>query len=201
MEHLFSIVQGLTVESPQPLVIVLVLAGVALMAAAINRHRRRPAIAACMLWLLAVALMVVSPLVVTQRERIIKATRALVQATAKPANIDIIRQSLTPDAILLGPDGGRWLDIDQLTPTLQHALERWPIDQQNIHEVQIIVRGTQAVENLVISSHVNSDGDFSAGSVTQWQLIWREEPKDVWRVQSIQWLKWMGQKPTRGLWQ
>lgn len=204
MRDILSILQGLLFESPGPLAITCVLAGLVLAYCSVNRQKRSLLVTAMVLWAVAVAVFVLSAVVTTQRERVGDATLALIGATQQPMNIAGVTDRLRPDAVLLGPHGDVWLDASALPRTIESALTRWPVQSHRVRDSRIRVVKEQgqtlAYVEVRLSTRTTNHDDLTLGNPTTWRLIWQLEPSGRWRVKSIQWLEWMNQEPSQGMW-
>ncbi len=198
MEDFLNLLQVLTLENPWPVGGTLVLAGVVLWIGALHRHNRRQAIVAAALWALAAGVFILSAAITTTREVVKDQTETLLKAATAPMDMPAIRSTLTHDAKLLGPDGAVWLSFEELPPEIETALTRWPVRQMVVREMGIQVRGDIAQVVLQLSTRTQDDNYPS--TPTRWRLQWRLDAQKQWKLESIQWIEWMGQAPSRNLW-
>lgn len=203
MASMTSVMQGIFLESPAPVVVTLVLAAVVLTFCGINTRRMR--LVGVSLGLVAVAfgVIVLSTMVTTQREEVSAATRQLLGATTYPVSIAGIRDKLAPDAKLFGPHGDVWIESKDLLPDLEKALKRWPIKVHYVRDSFIRVndedgQGVASVE-LQISTRTFDTADMDVGHATRWGLVWKRNEQGRWLVHEIRWLQWLGQPPSKGL--
>jgi|GEM_PF-5929423 len=199
MTDIMAILKHLTLENPWPMGGLLALAGVVLWIGAIHRGYRRQALVAMTLWVLAATIFILSAAVTTEREIVTRETNSLLRAATAPVDMAIIRSHLTADATLRGPDGALWIEFEQLPPEIESALERWPVRQLVVRDMDIQVRGDMAVVTLQLSSRTRDD-NFPAGTATRWRMQWRRSASKQWKLEMIQWLEWMGQPPPRNIW-
>jgi ketosteroid isomerase-like protein len=199
MADFMTTLQHLTLENPWPLGGVLALAGVVLWIGAIHRGHRRQAVVAMTLWVLAAGVFILSAAITTEREVVTKQTNSLLKAATTPVDMQVIRSHLTADATLRGPDGALWIEFDQLPPEIETALQRWPVRQLVVRDMDVQVRGDLAIVTVQLSSR-SSDDNFPAGTATRWRMQWRRQASAPWKLEMIQWIEWMGQPPPRNIW-
>ncbi|MEX1016060.1 MAG: hypothetical protein WDZ31_04870 [Phycisphaeraceae bacterium] len=186
--------EHLLLERPWPLVVALLVGAILLRYVA--RQRNQPVVGHVALGLALVAggVFALAWSVTTDRQQIERHTRDLVQATVTPADFDVIDRLLSPDVVLVGPDGDVWLEAGPLRRQLETVVDRYGIDDQIIRDFGVETTGDHTGRSA-IDLRTYSPG-MVAPSV--WTLHWRRTGDDTpWRVVRIQWNEFMGNDPPR----
>lgn len=204
MNNLLSIFQGIFLESPGPLAVAMVLAAVVLAVSGVNRRHKGLLMASGVLVLATVALFTLSVTVVTQREEVSNATLQLLRSTTDPMSIAGLKDKLSPQARLIGPNGEVWIESDQLISEIEALLKRWPIKRHSVRESFIRVTSKDgkdiAMAEMQISTRSIHTDDLDIGRATRWIFHWERDVHGRWKVHDIQWTQWMGQPPSPGMW-
>lgn len=183
-------------EQPWPVVGVLMLLALVLVATGQQRRDRRLLVLAAAAGLLAVGVYLLSVLVETATEIVIRQTRELVTATA-PVDPQVLQRHLDPQVSLLGPVGDVWLESGTFLPVLQRAARMYNIKSNTPAGIELMVnqQGIRVVQLRVRS--VMEAGALAETVPTVWQLTWVRMNDDHWRVTSVQWLGLWNQAPNQ----
>ncbi|MEX0774997.1 MAG: nuclear transport factor 2 family protein [Phycisphaeraceae bacterium] len=184
-------------EQPVPLLIVLGAATLALILIARRRNDRRLLVWAGGVTLLALAVVVMSKLVVTQRERLNDRTRELVAATA-PLDVAHLRTLFAPDAVLLGPEGQSLGQGEEILARLDMRIRIDPIQRQDVRNVQAqVLSDREAVTYLELKTTFKG-GEVTDEHPTTWLITWTRQPDGAWQMRSARWMTWRGQPAPLG---
>lgn len=184
----------------RPLSLSLALLGVAVVLAVVARQRNRPRllIGAGIALVLAGGVWGLAAAVTTDRERVMKNTGQLLEATA-PLDVNTLNSLIDPNATLRGPDGTVWLEHDSFRLALALAVKRWGVKSQALRGLQA---GTDERGNAVTRFEARTTFTQGTGLPvrTTWQLQWRQDAEGNWRVIDIQWLEFQDREPSDGMW-
>lgn len=184
-------------ERPLPLLIVVVSVGVvATMILASRAEARRALIAVLVTLGVAGGLYALARLVVTERERVMLQTRALIDGVARAdaASVDAV----LGERVLLSTNGESvdrnrdWLL--EVTAGLTGEIERHSITPRGVSLDDPMPN--HARSRVSVSTTFSSNARVPAGTIgSSWELSWKRDSDGRWRVTAIDCLSLAGGKP------
>ncbi len=184
---------ALLFENPWPIVIVLL--SFAAILRPMGKRQGRPRLVTASWIALALGLGVygLAALIVTDREAITERSHQLVRATS-PADEAAFTELFTPTAVLLGPEGNFWDDLDPAF--VAGEIRQHGVQDNTARSVDAWTRSaTQGISLLDVSSRVNG-----YPVRTTWEVVWtRPDDGGPWRIASMRWLTWNQQTPSQRL--
>ena len=192
------LVAHLLLENPWPLALTLLALAAVFLIRAHRAQARGPVVGAVLCAGLAIGAWGLAAGVTTQREHLVAQTRELVDSTL-PLDTTVFSSLFAPDATLRGPAGERWLSVEQMVAELAGSKHR--LRSHRVREVQAWVqRPGRALTKLRISTVVGSTRADDRAVPTEWLITWEPEDSGSWRIERIQWVKLLGQRPWEGAW-
>jgi ketosteroid isomerase-like protein len=194
-----SVWQYYLLESPWLIAVGLVAIGAVLRLIARQQGRTRLAATWWVALAAAAAVVMLSRVVETPREQIMRHTRHLISLT-EPIDADAVVSYLMPDAMIVGPGGESWMDVDQMRDVLETVAKRFPIDSQAIRRLDAENRGGEGLVLLDLRTTLSTGMGAQMPVPTRWLVTWRRSADGDWLVHRIKWLEMMGQPPSFGVW-
>ena len=204
-------VQQLLFESPYALVAVLLAcAAIGTIAALCSRGRRRRGWGgvAGLFVVMAMAPLILAPLVVTPRERILARMHALLDHTV-PFNRTAIRRMMDFDASFVDRNDHTCFDAVRTIAMLESLTKRLPIARHEIvEEAATLLEAETAESSLKLWTYLANEkksreaGLASSRVTSAWRIRWRYDEGDAkWRMTQIQCTRFLQTiYPSCGLW-
>ncbi len=188
--------EHLLFESPLPLILALLALALGLVIIAFRRVSVRHLLAGAGLAVLAAVVALLAMLVTTEREKVDRLTRELIEATA-PLNSPRVRSIIEPDANIVDVDGTRFTSIED-------GLARLMLYQSRgaglSHYITSLTAQTDETEYARTAVTIFSSTDISGQpsyARTQWLLTWHRDASGQYHVSEVRWISLDGKPASR----
>ncbi|MEM7626313.1 MAG: hypothetical protein AAF333_12015 [Planctomycetota bacterium] len=177
-------------ENPWPAVIALLGVSSVLRLVGKRQEQKRLVIVSWAALVLGLAVYATAALVNTDREVLIERTEALVAATS-PVDEPTLRAIFAENAVLLGPEGDLWDDLDAVFVAQE-------LDEHGVKDNQIrLVDARSPRPGVGVSTMDVSSRILGVPQRSTWELAWQKDADGRWRITSMKWLTFNRQTPTQ----
>ncbi|MEL7088175.1 MAG: hypothetical protein AAGL98_06985 [Planctomycetota bacterium] len=176
-------------ENPWPAVIALLGVSSVLRLVGKRQDQKRLVQVSWVALFLGLGVYLTATLVNTDRETLIERTRAMIAATS-PVDEPALRALFADRALLLGPEGDVWDELDAVFVARE-------LDEHGVKDNQIRLVDARAnrpgvgFSTLDVSSKIMGIPQRST-----WELAWQRDADGDWRITSMKWLTFNRQTPT-----
>ena len=170
--------------------------GLILLLVGASRQARPLIFAGLVLDALGTGLLVASIMTQTPAERVDAQTQRLVDL-AGPFDAAAFDAVLAPDAVVLDPGGKPLLDRVALRSSLDRWNGRGDAFDHRLVSSDVEMRGDHAASSLIRVR--TNGGPAQMPTLTVWEVLWRLDADNAWRVASLRWIQMNSAAPPTDL--
>lgn len=177
-------------ENPWPAVIALLGVSSVLRLMGKRQGQKRLVTASWAALVLGLGVYATAALVNMDREVLIEQTEAMITATS-PVDEPALRALFAPNALLLGPEGDVWDELNAVFVAKELSEHGVKDNQTRLVDAQSTQPGV-GISTMDVSSKIMGIPQRST-----WELGWQKDADGRWRITSMKWLTFNRQTPTQ----
>ena len=177
-------------ENPWPAVIALLAVSSILRLVGKRQDQKRLVAVSWVALLLGLGVYATAALVNTDREVLIERTEAMVAATS-PVDEPALRAIFADNALLLGPEGDVWDDLNAVFVAKE-------LNEHGVTDNQVrLVDAQSSRPGVGVSTMDVSSKIMGMPQRSTWELGWQKDADGTWQITSMKWLTFNRQTPTQ----